>query len=71
MKQGMLDESIMAFQKSLRWNPMNADTHNNLGVIFTRKGQLSNAIREFSEALKYNPAHPDALSNLGAVSELP
>ena len=57
--------------KSLRWNPMNADTHNNLGVIFTRKGQLSNAIREFREALKYNPAHPNALSNLGAVSELP
>ena len=50
---------------------MNADTHNNLGVIFTRKGQLRNAIREFREALKYNPAHPDALSNLGAVSELP
>ena len=71
MKQGMLDESIMAFQKSLRWNPMNADTHNNLGVLFTRKGQFSNAIREFREALKYNPAHPDALSNLEAVSKLP
>lgn len=71
MKQGMLDESLMAFQKSLQGNPGNADTHNNLGVVFTRKGQLSNAIIEFREALKYNPAHPDVLCNLGAVSELP
>ncbi len=62
--QGMLDEAIDSYYKSLQFDPDNAEVRYNLGYNLTSKGRLDEAIEQFTEALRVKPGFAMAHSEL-------
>ncbi|UCF42856.1 MAG: tetratricopeptide repeat protein, partial [Planctomycetota bacterium] len=74
--QGVLDEAIASYSKSLQFDPDNVEVHYNLGYSLTSKGRLDEAIMRFTEALRIRPgfamAHTElayALASKGRLDE--
>lgn len=44
-----------------------ADTHYNMGVLFTKKDDYTRAVKEFHKVVELRPADADALYNLGVI----
>ncbi len=65
--QGMPDEAIASYYKSLQFDPDNAEAHYNMGVVFLRGRRYDQAIRHFAEALRINPGLDEAHYNIGLV----
>ena len=54
------DDAIAAYQKSLEFNPKNADAHYNLGLLYERvKGQSDKAAWHYRRYLEHNPQAED------------
>lgn len=47
------------------FNPYQAETYNNLGIIYMETGMIDKAIGDFQTALKINPDYADVHFNLG------
>ena len=60
-----MDEAIAHYQKGLKFQPNDADAHNNLGLIFAGRGRVDEAIAEYQTALKLLPDNAEAHYNLG------
>ena len=65
--EGMHDESIFQFKKSLAIKPQNALAHYNIGISFSKKGNHADAIRHFYEASRIAPRFVAAHNNLGLM----
>lgn len=59
-QQGLADEALQEFKRSIEANPWNATAHGNIGVIFLRRDQLREALRWFERALEIDPTVPGA-----------
>lgn len=55
LAEGMLDEAIASYSKSLAIDPEAADVHVDLGVSFSKQGKLDESIMHFKEALRLKP----------------
>jgi Tfp pilus assembly protein PilF len=66
--QGNIDEAITHYEQALRLKPENlpenAETLNELGVLYGRKGKLAEALDKFERAVRVNPDHAGARENL-------
>jgi len=62
---GATDQAVEHFNEAIRINPMCADAHNDLGIIFLEKGEIDKAIQHLAEAVKLNPSSADFHFNLG------
>lgn len=51
----------------LERNELNAEAHNNLGLLYQQKGLAPDAIREFQRAIAINPRYTRAHNNLGVA----
>ena len=56
-----------AYQDWQRLRPLDADVHNALGLIFTRKKLLEEAAAEFEQAIGLEPGKAVFRNNLGAA----
>jgi tetratricopeptide (TPR) repeat protein len=67
---GKVDESIQAYEESLKVKTSgaeahnNADIHNNLGVEYARKGDMKKAVEHFQAAVRLDPNDQAAEVNL-------
>ena len=57
------------FQITLTLNPLDANAHNSLGVIYALQGHLDEAIREFKTTLQIEPNHRNARNNLSQINK--
>jgi tetratricopeptide (TPR) repeat protein len=64
-KKGKFDEAIQYYNKALKTDPNDAETHNNFGYTLVSQGKLDEAIKHFSEAVRLVPVYVQALNNLG------
>ncbi len=62
---GKQDEAIGHYRDALRLDPQDADTYNNLGLIFLQRGQLDGALAVLRQAVELAPNHAHARFNLG------
>ncbi len=62
--RGRLGEAMDYYQRSLRIQPKNAQTLNNVGAVLTRQGKAE-AEDWYHKALAIDPANVEALYNLG------
>jgi tetratricopeptide (TPR) repeat protein/mono/diheme cytochrome c family protein len=71
--QEKIDEAIKHYEQALRLRPENApenaETLNDLGVLYGRKGRLAEALDKFERAVRANPDHADARENLKRARE--
>jgi spermidine synthase len=65
--EGVLDEAIDNYSKSLQIKSDNADTHNNLGYALARQGSVEQAAKHFTKALRIKPDDAEVHSNLGGM----
>ena len=64
-KEGRIDESIVASQKSVHLAPGDTEAHSNLGNALRELGRLEEAVVSFNEAIALKPDSAIAHSNLG------
>jgi tetratricopeptide (TPR) repeat protein len=64
---GRTGEAIDHYQKSIKLNPIDARTRNNLAVALHEQGRWDESIRQLRTALSIRPEYADAYSNLGAA----
>ena len=54
------ENAVRYYLRSLEKNPRDADTRNNLGLIYYRQGELADAREQIEEAIRLQPDFPDA-----------
>ena len=64
---GEYDVAIALYKKSLKFNPRDENTRNNLGNAYRISGLYGKALKEYEEALKINPYLVEAHNNLGIL----
>ncbi len=65
--RGAYAEAIVCYRDSLRLDPRNAITRNNLGAALCRVGEYHEAEEQFRRAIGIREQYPDALFNLGTL----
>jgi spermidine synthase len=63
--EGMVNEAIVNYRKSLEIDAYNVKAHFNLGGLLIRTGELEEAIRHLNEAVRLGPDSAGAHYNLG------
>ena len=58
-------EAAKAYKRYLRLSPLDAEIHNNLGVVLQTLGQTADSIVSFNSAISVNASFAQALFNLG------
>lgn len=64
-KRGNIDKAIGLFETSLRFNPDDPFTLNNMGVAFVANGEIDKAIECYRKVISSNPDHFKSLLNMG------
>ena len=64
---GNFEEALVHYRAVLRRDELNAEAHNNLGLLYRDKGLLSDAAKELQRAIAINPRYARAHNNLGVV----
>jgi len=64
------DAAQKDFEKALDIDPSNAEAHDDLGVIFSRKKMYFEAADHFLSAIEYDPTYQKAYHNLALISYL-
>ena len=64
-QNGKINESLIASQKSIQLDPLDAEGHKNLGIILQEKGRLKDSEISFKKAIALEPKYIEAYSNLG------
>jgi tetratricopeptide (TPR) repeat protein len=67
VQNGILDEAIIAFNKSILLEPNYVETYNNLGNVLREKKMLEESIKAFKKAISLKPDYADAYSNMGVA----
>ena len=62
--KGKINESLVAFKKSVQLDPQDAEAHNNLGVILKELERLDEAEESYTQAIKLKPEFVEAHHNL-------
>ena len=65
--QERFDEAVFYLKESIKINPINADAHNNLGIIRQNKGNLASAIKSYRKSLAIQPCNPQFNVNMGSA----
>jgi Flp pilus assembly protein TadD/ubiquinone/menaquinone biosynthesis C-methylase UbiE len=66
-QQGRIGESIQKMERALELDPLNAEFHNDIGVIYHASGNSEKALSHFEKALEINPEDLDARKNLEEI----
>jgi tetratricopeptide (TPR) repeat protein len=61
---GRQSEAIRQFEQSLQINPLDAETHYNLGYALQQTGHIPEAIEQYEEALQIKPDFAAARNKL-------
>ena len=67
-EQGMLDEALEIFKKSISLKPDNAIAYNNMGATLKDLGKYEKAIEAYKRCIVLKPNYADAYNNLGSCS---
>ena len=65
--KGKINESLVAFKKSVQLGPQDASTHYNLGIILNELGRLEEAEASYKKAITLKPDYAEAYNNLGNI----
>jgi Tfp pilus assembly protein PilF len=66
-KSGELRRAEREYMEIIKLDPMDAETHNNLGSIYQTWGDLEDAISEYRKAILLRPNYYKARNNLGVA----
>ena len=67
---GRLDEAIVLQRKNVSRDPVNASSHNNLGIFYLQNGQLDKALASFETVIDLNPGRFGTKFHIGLISLL-
>ena len=69
MYQRMCDfaNALFHYKKLLQRDDLNAEAHNNLGLLYRDKGRVEDAVKEFQRAIAIEPRYARARNNLGVA----
>ena len=61
------EKAIETYQELLKFDPMSAEVHNNIGVCYEKQGQLKMAAKSYEKAISINPRFYASYNNLGII----
>jgi len=64
------DSAQKDFEKALEIDPSNAEAHDDLGVVYSKKKMYFEAADHFLSAIEYDPTYQKAYHNLALISYL-
>jgi tetratricopeptide (TPR) repeat protein len=64
---GDFENSLFHYKQLLQRDEMNAEAHNNLGLLYRDKGLLDDAVKEFQRAIAIDQRYAKARNNLGVA----
>jgi len=64
---GDFENALFHYKQLLQRDELNAEAHNNLGLLYRDKGLLEDAVKEFQRAIAIQPRYARARNNLGVV----
>jgi tetratricopeptide (TPR) repeat protein len=64
---GNFEEALVQYREVIKRDELNAEAHNNLGLLYRDKGLLADAAKELQRAIAINPQYARAHNNLGVV----
>lgn len=64
---GDLNRAVEVYQSLLARDALQAEVHNNLGLVHQARGNFDGAAREFQQALSLDPAYAKAHNNFGVL----
>ena len=64
-QMGKINESLVASQKSVELDPLDAEAHNNLGVTLQELGRFDEAEASYTQAIDLKPGFAEPHYNLG------
>jgi len=67
--ENLFNEALAEYRKSIQFNSLDVEAHNNLGIVYYHKSFYGKAIGEFKEALKIDPNFNLARENLKLIEE--
>ena len=62
-----LEQSKSKYEEIIELDPLNLQSHNNLGLIHKQIGNFDEAIKFFNKAIKIDSSYQNAYNNLGIV----
>ena len=66
-QSGRIRESLIAVKNAIKVNPLDAESHYNLGNTFIQLGELQESVSAYKKAIELNSGYIDAYNNLGVV----
>ena len=69
-RKGQLDKSLEAYKIALKKNPLDAETHYNLGNVYKQINNLSEAEFNYQNAIKIFPNYIEAFNNLAITYKI-
>lgn len=66
-REGLMDEAIVEFQKTVEIEPAYAKAYCNLGIIFKDKGMFDEAIQQFQKTVETEPQYAEAYIHLATI----
>lgn len=64
---GDMELALSVFEKAIQINPLDAESHNNMGTLLYELRKIEESLLSFQKAIKVNPLYADAYCNIGNV----
>lgn len=67
LEKGMVEQALLAYDKSIGLKPDNAATYHNRGALKADLGDYVSALEDYNEAIRLKPDYPETYYNRGNV----
>jgi len=66
-QDGKFALAITEYKKAIEFDPQNANTHENIGIVYSQNNMHANAVEAMNTAIRLSPGDADKVATLGVI----